>query len=50
MESVKFEDLKLRIGQPYVYMHQGDCEHVLTFTDLRYINQSSNFESAYFLA
>lgn len=24
-----------RLGYPYVYLHQGSCEHVFFFTDLR---------------
>ncbi|ESO10957.1 hypothetical protein HELRODRAFT_137173, partial [Helobdella robusta] len=35
MDGVKFLDLTIRIGQPYLYMHQGNCEHLIIFTDLR---------------
>ncbi|MBN3303795.1 SNPC3 protein, partial [Amia calva] len=35
MEDTKFNDLKIKIGFPYLYCHQGDCEHVLVFTDIR---------------
>ncbi len=35
MVGSRFFDLKLRLGQPYVYVHQGDCEHILVVTDLR---------------
>ncbi|KAJ8915210.1 hypothetical protein NQ315_015433 [Exocentrus adspersus] len=27
--------LQPRLGYPYVYMHQGSCEHVFTFSDAR---------------
>ena len=35
MEDVVFEDLKIKLGYPYLYCHQGNCEHLLIFTDLR---------------
>jgi snRNA-activating protein complex subunit 3 len=37
MELTHFIDLKARLGQPYCYMHQGDCEHIIIFTDLRFV-------------
>ena len=36
MADVKFVDLNLKLNEPYLYTHQGDCEHVFTFTDMRY--------------
>ncbi|KAK3870941.1 hypothetical protein Pcinc_023876 [Petrolisthes cinctipes] len=39
MEETKIEDLELRLGYPYVYMHQGNCEHLLVFTDIRLHHQ-----------
>lgn len=35
MADVSFLDLNIRLGQPYVYFHQGDCEHLIVFSDLR---------------
>lgn len=35
LAAVRVIDLVLRLGQPYLYQHQGDCEHLLIFTDLR---------------
>lgn len=35
MESVKVEDLTIRFGYPYLYMHQGCCEHVVYISDAR---------------
>ncbi|KAJ2722884.1 hypothetical protein GGI07_003011 [Coemansia sp. Benny D115] len=35
MDGARFLDLSIRLKQPYVFMHQGDCEHVVMFTDLR---------------
>ena len=35
MEETIFYDLELRIGAPYVYVHQGECEHVIMVSDIR---------------
>mgnify|MGYP002153712715 CR=1 FL=1 len=35
MEDTTFLDLTLQLGQPYLYMHQGDCEHLIIFSDIR---------------
>ncbi|CAG2100113.1 unnamed protein product [Medioppia subpectinata] len=35
MESTKFSDLEIQLGYPYLYQHQGDCEHILVFSDIR---------------
>ncbi|KAJ2449645.1 hypothetical protein EV183_004787 [Coemansia sp. RSA 2336] len=35
MDGARFLDLSIRLRQPYIFMHQGDCEHVMMFTDLR---------------
>jgi len=37
MEIARFIDLTARLGQPYVYVHQGDCEHIVVFSDLRFV-------------
>ena len=37
MEENTFLDLSVRIGQPYLYTHQGDCEHVIIFSDIRLV-------------
>lgn len=35
MEETTFADLELQLGYPYLYQHQGDCEHILVFSDIR---------------
>ncbi|KAJ8281384.1 hypothetical protein GJAV_G00067040 [Gymnothorax javanicus] len=35
MEDTTFRDLKIKVGYPYLYCHQGDCEHVVIITDIR---------------
>jgi len=37
MEEQKFEDLEFRLGCPYLYLHQGDCEHLFTISDIKYV-------------
>ncbi|KJH48835.1 ribosomal protein S7p/S5e [Dictyocaulus viviparus] len=40
IEGVKVIDLKLRLGQPYVFQHSGTCEHLLIFHDLRLLEKT----------
>jgi len=35
MEEVKLSDLDIRLGSHYLWVHQGDCHHVIVFTDCR---------------
>ena len=35
MATTHIRDLNVRLNQPYAYVHQGDCEHVIVFKDLR---------------
>jgi len=39
METAHFIDLTARLGQPYVFIHQGDCEHIVIFSDIRSVLQ-----------
>ena len=41
METTHFIDLTARLGQPYVYVHQGDCEHIVVLSDLRSVVECS---------
>jgi len=45
METTCFKDLKLRLGYPYVYCHQGNCEHIIVFTDMRIINDTDCWDA-----
>ena len=45
LDGVKIVDLTLRLGQPYVFQHQGSCEHLVIFTDLRLLNPSDEQRS-----
>ncbi|GMT28707.1 hypothetical protein PFISCL1PPCAC_20004, partial [Pristionchus fissidentatus] len=35
MSQTRLVDVKARLGMPYLYVHQGQCEHLICFTDLR---------------
>lgn len=35
METCRIDSLRLRFGYPWVYKHQGNCEHVICFSDAR---------------
>ncbi|XP_048855864.1 snRNA-activating protein complex subunit 3 [Brienomyrus brachyistius] len=39
MEETSFSDLRLKVGYPYLYCHQGDCEHVVLIADVRMAHQ-----------
>ncbi|XP_032809075.2 snRNA-activating protein complex subunit 3 [Petromyzon marinus] len=38
MEDHTFNDLVLKVGFPYLYCHQGDCEHIIIVKDIRMVN------------
>uniref|UniRef100_A0A8C4N2E2 snRNA-activating protein complex subunit 3 n=1 Tax=Eptatretus burgeri TaxID=7764 RepID=A0A8C4N2E2_EPTBU len=40
MNDVTFGELRLKIGYPYLYCHQGNCEHIVIFKDIRLVNSS----------
>jgi snRNA-activating protein complex subunit 3 len=48
MEETKFEDLTIRLGYPYLYLHQGDCEHLFCISDIRYVQNNSHLRSMKF--
>ncbi|XP_078039360.1 proximal sequence element A Pbp49 [Augochlora pura] len=48
MEECRIDSLFLRFGFPWVYKHQGECEHLIVFSDARLINNDDNLNvSAY---
>ncbi|XP_015428875.1 PREDICTED: snRNA-activating protein complex subunit 3 [Dufourea novaeangliae] len=38
METCRIDSLFLRFGFPWVYKHQGGCEHLIVFSEARLIN------------
>jgi snRNA-activating protein complex subunit 3 len=35
MEETRIDSLSLKFGFPWVYQHQGDCEHLISFSNAR---------------
>ena len=35
MEETQWLDMEVKMGEPYLYQHQGDCEHVFMVEDIR---------------
>jgi len=35
--NTKFIDLCIQIGKPYYFRHLNSCDHMIVFTDIRYI-------------
>ncbi|XP_077291181.1 proximal sequence element A Pbp49 [Arctopsyche grandis] len=40
MENTTFNDLKIHLGYPQLYQHQGDCDHIFTFSDVELLQPS----------
>ena len=38
MGSTRFDELSLRLGYPYLFLHHGNCEHLLIARDLRSVS------------
>lgn len=38
MEGSTVAEIEIRFGYPYVFMHLGNCEHLITFIEARYVN------------
>lgn len=43
MATTRFDQLSLRLGYPYLYLHHGNCEHLLVARDLRSVSQSGRW-------
>ncbi|GMR53793.1 hypothetical protein PMAYCL1PPCAC_23988, partial [Pristionchus mayeri] len=35
MSKTRLVDIRARLGMPYLFVHQGQCEHLICFTDLK---------------
>ncbi|KAI8359344.1 snRNA-activating protein of 50kDa MW C terminal-domain-containing protein [Mortierella sp. GBAus27b] len=35
MHETLIQDVKIRVNHPYLFVHQGNCEHIVMFRDLR---------------
>eukprot|EP00897_Mesotaenium_endlicherianum_P004688 jgi/Mesen1/4247/ME000022S03535 len=38
MDRVRFDELRLRVGARYLYLHQGGCKHFFAVTDVRLVH------------
>ncbi|XP_055308965.1 snRNA-activating protein complex subunit 3 [Sitodiplosis mosellana] len=45
MQNVKFEDLNVRVGYPQLYRHYVNCEHIISFTDIRLLAPDDSLKS-----
>ncbi|KAF7259508.1 hypothetical protein EG68_02793 [Paragonimus skrjabini miyazakii] len=41
MDAVNLNDLTIHVGKPYYYVHQGNCEHVIIFSDVSIIDREA---------
>lgn len=46
MLDVKFEDLNVRVGFPQLYRHYVNCEHIISFTDIRLLAPDDSLKSS----
>jgi len=42
MADTLFRDLSIRMGAQYLYVHQGNCQHIITFSNLRLVSDQDN--------
>ncbi|XP_063934830.1 snRNA-activating protein complex subunit 3 isoform X1 [Zophobas morio] len=48
MHFVTFLELSIRLGCPYLYQHQGDCQHILKFSKVRLLHETDSiWKSSY---
>jgi len=40
METTRLDSLSLRLGYPYLYVHQGNHEHLMSFVDIRLLSST----------
>ncbi|XP_016890589.1 snRNA-activating protein complex subunit 3 isoform X2 [Cynoglossus semilaevis] len=48
MEDTRFSDLKVKVGFPYLYCHQGDCEHLVIITDVRLTHRDDCLDKKFY--
>ena len=45
MEETLIQDVEIRFGMPYLYLHLGKCEHLITFIDARSVFYTKLFKT-----
>ncbi|XP_011306648.1 snRNA-activating protein complex subunit 3 [Fopius arisanus] len=48
MEETRVDSLCLRFGYPWVYQHQGTCEHLIVFSDARLVNADDDLDISHY--
>ena len=48
MEETRIDSLNVRFGFPWVYQHQGNCEHLVVFSDARLLNCNDSLSIEYY--
>ncbi|XP_008550348.1 snRNA-activating protein complex subunit 3 isoform X1 [Microplitis demolitor] len=46
MEDVRIDSLVVKFGYPWVYQHQGNCEHLIVFSDARFVARDDDLAIA----
>lgn len=46
--DTRFQDLSLRIGATYLFLHQGSCQHLMVVMDVRLLCKSDLLDSRYY--
>lgn len=46
MHATRFGDLDIQLGATYLWCHQGDCEHIVVFTDVRLVDATTERSAA----
>lgn len=44
MHETQLKDLTIQLGYPYVYVHQGNCEHLFIFKDIKLFDRNKASE------
>ncbi|XP_063978030.1 snRNA-activating protein complex subunit 3 isoform X2 [Diachasmimorpha longicaudata] len=48
MEETRVDSLIVRFGYPWVYQHQGTCEHLIVFSDARLIHPDDDLDCSHY--
>ncbi|XP_015109445.2 snRNA-activating protein complex subunit 3 [Diachasma alloeum] len=48
MEDTRVDSLAVRFGYPWVYQHQGTCEHLIVFSDARLVHPDDDLDISHY--
>ncbi|XP_059047986.1 snRNA-activating protein complex subunit 3 [Achroia grisella] len=46
--TARLDELTIRLGYPEVYIHQGNCEHLFTFSEVRLLNATDPLDISHY--